>query len=69
MGLDTTRRAEEEDLAYEDALEDDGRKGIEGCNSTEQVLCVWTCEEGAFIMPVLRCRYGSKSMFSNIFIN
>lgn len=35
MGVDTAGCAEEEDIAYEEEDEADGRKGIEGCDVAE----------------------------------
>lgn len=53
MGVDIAGCAKEEDVAYEEEDETDGRKGIEGRDGTEQMLCLWTFEESAFIVSLL----------------
>lgn len=56
MGVHIEGSAEEEDIAYEEEDEADGRKRIEGCNGTEQMFCLWAYQEGAFPMPLL-CKW------------
>ena len=55
MGVDIARCAEEEDFAYEEKDEADGRKGLEGCDSIEQMLGVRTSQESAFAVSILCC--------------
>lgn len=41
MGIDIEGCAKKEDFTYEEETEADGREGIEGYNSIEQMPCMW----------------------------
>lgn len=57
MGIDITGRAEEEDLAHEEAPSIHGWQGVEGRYKPKQMLSLWQCQESASFMPILRSRY------------
>ena len=54
LGWPITRRAQEEDVAHEEASSADGRQGVEGRHGVEQMQCVRTVEEGTRAMSLLR---------------
>ena len=54
LGWNPQRRAQEEDIAHEEAAPADGRgEAFEGCHSAEQVQCVWAGQEGACALSLL----------------
>ncbi|KAK0116601.1 hypothetical protein ONS96_012458 [Cadophora gregata f. sp. sojae] len=53
MGVNIEGGAEEEDFTHEEEDETDGRKGIEGCNLSEQMLGMRASEESTFAVSIL----------------
>jgi hypothetical protein len=43
LGIGIPSCAEEENVIHEEEISIYGRKGIEGCDSTQSVLCMWSC--------------------------
>jgi hypothetical protein len=42
LGVGLASCAEEENVVHEEEISIYGRKGIEGCNGTQSVLCMWS---------------------------
>lgn len=62
MGWPAESCAKEEDQSYEEATQADGRQGIEGCHSIEQVQFLRKSEESTYSMSALRAEYVSYPM-------
>lgn len=60
MGICTEGSAQEKDFSPEETIQIFGRKGYEGCDGTEYMFCMWTYQEGASIVPILREGFVSK---------
>lgn len=54
LGWPAQRRAQEEDVAHEEASSADGREGPEGCHGVEQMQCVRQSQAGACALSLLR---------------
>ena len=53
MGVNTPCRAKEEDITQEEETEAVGGKGNEGCNSAEQMFCMWAYQKSTFTVSIL----------------